>query len=207
MAYKVVLADSSPSVQKVVQLAFSGPDFEVTTIEDGNEVLNKLRPINPDAILLSLSLPAKDGYELVRQLRNLTDFQKTGLILLKSAFEPLDVEKIEDLEFDVIVQKPFDSEKLVQTVRDIIDRKKGPATYPEEALIEEVPLDGAVPLFKEEEFAPPPMSSLPKEDVDEKLRRMLQEEILEVERELEKRLKAALLAELRDWMERGKRTP
>jgi len=205
MPHKLILAEASPSVQKVVQMAFSEPEFEVLTIEDGLQAIESLLRINPDAVLLSLALPSRDGYEVGRYLRSREEFRKAGLVLLKNAFEPVDPERLRGIDYDEIVQKPFDSENLARLVREIIDRKKTPHSFPEEALIEDAPAEDVIPLFKEKEFVPPPLSSLPEDEVEEKVRKLLREEILSVERELEKRLKASLRAEFMEWLDREKK--
>lgn len=201
MPYKIVLADSSPSVQKVVRMAFGTPDFEVYTFEDGLEAASQLGEIGPDALLLSLSLPLKDGYEVERDLAGREDFKKMGLIFLKNAFEPIDADRIRGLEYDAIVQKPFDSERLALLVRDLIDRKKGPHSYPEESIIEEMPPTGPLPPPEDPDLPLPPLD----EDVEEKIKAVVREEILAMERELEKRLRASLLAELKGWLEKGEK--
>lgn len=205
MPYKVILADASPSVQKVVLMAFSEREFEVHTVEDGLQAIESLARINPDAVLLSLALPSRDGYEVGRYLRSREDFRKAGLVLLKNAFEPVDAERLRGIDYDEIVQKPFDSERLARLVRDIIDHKKTPPSFPEEALIEDAPADAAIPLFKEKEFVPPPSSSQAEDELEGKIRNMLRDEALSVERELEKRLKASLRAEFREWLDREKK--
>jgi len=204
MPYKVILAEASPSVQKVVQMAFPEPDFEVHTFEDGIRTIESLARIDPDAVLLGLALPSRDGYEVGLYLRSREEFRKAGLILIKNAFESLDMERLQGIDYDGIVQKPFDSESLAGLVREIIDRKKSPPSYPEEALIEEAPAVDPLPLFQEEEFIPPPSSSRSKDEVEEKIRIILREEILSMERELEKRLKASLRAELKECLDREK---
>jgi DNA-binding response OmpR family regulator len=204
MPYKVILADSSPSVQKAVQMAFSEPDFELHTVEDGVLAIESLARINPDAVLLSLALPSRDGYEVGRYLRGREEFRKAGLVLLKNSFEPVDGDRLRGLDYDEIVQKPFDSEGLARMVREIVDRKKTPHSFPEEALIEEPSPEAVRPLFKEEEFIPPPSSSQPGDEVEEKVRNIIREEILSVERELEKRLKASLRTEFKEWLDREK---
>ena len=205
MPYKVILAEASPSVQKVVQMAFSEPEFEVLTIEDGLQAIESLLRVNPDAVLLSLALPSRDGYEVGRYLRSREEFRKAGLVLLKNAFEPVDSERLRGIDYDEIVQKPFDSENLARLVREIIDRKKTPHSFPEEALIEDAPAEDVLPLFKEKEFFPPPLSSRLGDEVEEKVRTMLRDEILSMERELEKRLKASLRAEFLEWLDREKK--
>jgi len=205
MPYKVILAEASPSVQKVVQMAFSEPEFEVCTIEDGLQAIESLTRVNPDAVLLSLALPSRDGYEVGRYLRSREEFRKAGLVLLKNSFEPVDTERLRGIDYDEMVQKPFDSENLARLVREIIDRKRTPPSFPEEALIEETPAEDVLPLFKEKEFVPPPLSSQPEDQVEGKIRSVLREEILSVERELEKRLKASLRTEFKEWLDREKK--
>ncbi|MFZ2053876.1 MAG: response regulator [Candidatus Aminicenantales bacterium] len=205
MPYKVILADTSPSVQRIVQMAFPQPEFKIQVIEDGLQVIEILGRIDPDAVLLSPTLPSRDGYEVGRYLRSREEFRKVGLILLKNAFEPLDGERINELDFDAIVQKPFDSERLVRLVRETVDRKKIPPSFPEESLIEEIPSAGELPLFEEEEFIPPPPSSRSGEDLEDRIRILLREEILAVERELEKRLKASLRADFKEWIDKERK--
>jgi DNA-binding response OmpR family regulator len=202
MTNKLVLADSSPSVQKVVRMAFSAPDFEVYTFEDGLEAVNQLDEIGPDALLLSLSLPLKDGYDVGRELAGREDFKRMSLVFLKNAFEPIDPDKIRGLEYDAIVQKPFDSERLALLVKDLIDRKKGPHSYPEESMIEEIPPTGPLPPPEDPDHLLSPLD----EDIEEKIRSFVREEILVVERELEKRLRASLLAELKGRLEKGEKS-
>ncbi|MGQ9672125.1 MAG: response regulator transcription factor [Candidatus Aminicenantales bacterium] len=200
MPYKLVLADPSPSLLKIIQMAFPEPDFEIHVFEDGLETIRSLSDINPDAVLLSLSLPLKDGYEVGRWLMSREEFKKTGLVFIKNAFEPTEPDKLSELEYDGIVEKPFDSEKLAKVVRDIIDKKKGPPGFPEEYLIDEIPATGPLPASGTHDFG----LAEGDEKVEAKIKAIIREEILEMERELEKRLHASLLAELKAWLKKGK---
>jgi CheY-like chemotaxis protein len=208
MPYKLIVADSSPLVHKVVQMAFGPPDFEVHAYEDGLDALQALGQVNPDAVILGVSLPRRDGYEVGRYLRSREDFKKAALILLRNGLEPLDQEKARGLECDEVVAKPFDSEKLALTVREIVDRKKGPVSCPEESLLEEVSGSGVRPLFKDTDFAPPEDLPAPEDGLEDRVKVILREEILSMERELEKRLKASLRADLFETLNAsGKKTP
>jgi len=192
--YKMVFADSSLSAQKAVQLAFAELNFEIYPLQDGREVLKFLEKIKPDAVLLSLSLPGKDGYEVGCYLRSLEEFKQTSLIFLRGAFEPFDRERVAGLDYDAIVQKPFDSGKLARTVKDLIDRKKDPKTLPEEPLLDETLSRSSEPQIQE---GKPDLIAR----VEGKVREIVRQEILEVERELEKRIRVKILHELRTWME------
>jgi hypothetical protein len=110
------------------------------------------------------------------------EFDQVSLILLKEAFEPVDKEKLEAFEYDELIQKPFDSEALTQKLLDFIKERKAPNTLPEE------------PVWREKSTAELRI------DLDEKVKELVKHEILDVERELEKRIKARILAELKMWL-------
>jgi len=205
MPYKVILADSSPTVQKVIQMAFPEPEFEVHAFDDGLEAIESLARVRPDAVLLSLTLPSRDGYEVGRYLRSREEFRKVGLILLKNAFEPVDEERLRGIDYEQIVEKPFDSEGLAVLIREIVDRRKTPHSFPEEALLEETSPGGVLPLFKEEEYLPPLVSARTEDEIEDKVRVMLRDEALSMEREIEKRLKASLRTEFKEWLDREKK--
>ena len=235
MSYRVIIADASPSVQKAVQMAFPERGFEIYPFEDGNEVLESLGRINPDAVLVSLSLAGRDGYDIGAFLKGQEGHQNTTLILLKGTFEPVDAGRLAGLDYDRIVQKPFDSESLADAVLELVDKKNAPSTLPEEMILEEPQTAGNPPetgSAESAERAKPPAPerdggrpeadlSLPSaaeegseaesftggagpEDIRMIIRRSVREEILAVERELEKRLRRSLLAELKEQGEREK---
>lgn len=215
MAYKLVVADSSPTIQKVIQLSFSEAGFEIYPFEDGGNLIKSLEQVAPDAVLLSLSLPNKDGYEVATFIKNHEEFGKIPLFFLRGIFEPVDQERISCLEYDDIIQKPFDSEKLASQVKELIDKRKGPHTFPEEPFLDEAPSeiqgygqeeDGSLDTVSHERTTPAedltsPLVSRLETQVEDKVRRALKEEVLSVERELEKRLKASLFSEFKDWLE------
>lgn len=182
MNYKILVADDSPSIQKLIQMSFPTSEFEIFPFSDGQKVFDSLSQINPDAILLNLSLAQKDGYELGEHIKNHKAFNQVPLILIKEAFEPLDKERLEAFEYDQLVQKPFDSDALVQKVRTAIEERRIPMTLPEEPVWD---LGSTVDM---------------KVELDEKVRELVKKEILGVQRELEKRIKARILAELKMWL-------
>ena len=216
MAYKLIIAHDSPSIQKVIQMAFPASEFEVIVFEDGTETMKALSQLRPDAILLNLSLPQKDGYDVGRFLKSREEFKQTSLFLFKGAFELLDADKMTGLEYDEIVEEPFDSEKLARIVKDTIEGKKDPKTLPEEPPLDETHIARQDIEPKRKEFATESHSSDSQQkkekrsflvsdeleaETKEKLRSIVRQEILDVERELEKRLKTQVVAEIKEWVE------
>jgi CheY-like chemotaxis protein len=135
VAYRIIVADPSPSVQKTVQLAFPEPEFRLFPFEAGADLLESIAGIRPDAILLSLSLPGRDAFEVGRLLRSREELRRVPLVFLRGTFEALDLSRIAAADCDGIFLKPFDSERLAATIRELIEKKTWPLTLPEEPVI------------------------------------------------------------------------
>ncbi|MDH4270529.1 MAG: hypothetical protein OEW18_00985, partial [Candidatus Aminicenantes bacterium] len=93
MPYRVVLADASLSVQKALQLALPEPDFRLYVFEDGVACLNALPEIKPDAVVLSLGLPGRDGYDIGRFVKGRDEYRRVPVLFLRGTFEPLEEER------------------------------------------------------------------------------------------------------------------
>ena len=180
MSYKLIIAHNSPSVHKAIRLAFPEQEYEIYSFKDGIEVMQELNQIKPDAILMSLSLQEEEGYEIGRYLKSQEKFKQIPLIVLYGAFEGLNEERVESLVYDELVQEPFDSEKLVRVVFDLIEKRRGPQTLPEEPGYDDLPLPSA------------------QIELDARVKDLVRREIVEVERELEKRIRARILSDLKD---------
>jgi DNA-binding response OmpR family regulator len=190
--YRIILADPSPSVQKMAQLVFAEPEFRLAVFEDGTSLLESVADLRPDALLISLSLPGRDGYEVGRSVRSRKDLATVPLIGLRGTFECVDADRSAPPDYDEVVQKPFDSERLAGIVRDLIARKTGPSSLPEEPVWpgEESPADAPGPAAP----APPGAATGPG------IKDIVRQEIVGMEREIEKRVRARVLAEIKEWL-------
>jgi DNA-binding response OmpR family regulator len=182
MPYKILVAHSSPSVLKAILLAFPEPEFDVYNFKSGVEVMQEINQIAPDAICLSLSIHQENGFEIGRHLKDQEKFKQIPLILFYGAFETVHKENTAGFIFDELIQEPFDSEKLVLTTLELIEKRKGPQTLPEEPELDGVCVEGERIIL------------------DEDLKDFVRKEIYEVERELEKRIRVRVLAELKDFL-------
>jgi DNA-binding response OmpR family regulator len=122
--YKLILVDDSPVIQKVINLAFSREGFKIHALSDGKEVVESIEKINPDIILIDINLPKSNGYEICEFIKNYSKSIPTPVIFLKEAFEKIDREMIKELDYEEIIEKPFDSGKLVLKVKKIIEEKR-----------------------------------------------------------------------------------
>jgi len=190
------VADPSPSVQKIAHTVFPEPEFRIYPFEDGPSLLEAMENVRPDAVLVSLSLAAPGGGEIGRALRSLEGLGSFPIVGLRGTFEPVDMERVQAEDYDGIVQKPFESERLAASVYALITRKTGPSTLPEEPVW---PSSGG-PDGAAAASAPP--QGAPGGSPDPGFREWVHNEIVGMEREIEKRVWARLQAELREWMSR-----
>ncbi|MDD8016224.1 MAG: response regulator [Acidobacteriota bacterium] len=211
MAYNVIVADPSYAVQKTVQMVLQEPEFKVHAFEDGQEMLDALADIRPAAVLLGVSLSGRDGYEVARSFRSSAEFRQVPLFFLRGTYEPFDMEKISGIDIEAIIQKPFDSEKLAVKIKDLIENKMSPATLPEEPFLAETGAAGFPEDLREPESGRPDPGSGDRaaqevpapsaEPAVETPGRLSPQEIVDMEREIEKRVKARVLSEVKGWLD------
>lgn len=129
MAHKLLLADDSITIQKVVSLTFAEEDFEVTCVGNGEIALEKIREARPDIILADIFMPRKTGYEVCEFVKSSPLYQHIPVILLVGTFEPFDKNEAARVHSDGYLTKPFETTALVKLVRQTL-AKAGPAPAP-----------------------------------------------------------------------------
>src|SRR5688500_14868634 len=122
MPKKILLADDSITIQKVVELTFSDGDFEVIAVNNGAKALQKLQEMRPDIILSDIIMPEKNGYEVCEFVKSHPDYKTLPVILLTGTFEPFDPDRAERAGADAVVTKPFESQSLIQKVEELIQQ-------------------------------------------------------------------------------------
>ena len=114
---KLLLADDSAAIQKVIDLTFSDEGMNVTTVGDGRAALGQLEqfPV-PDIVLADASMPEMGGFELCQIIKRSERFSTIPVMLLVSSFEPFDEAQARAAGADDVVSKPF------QSIRDLVSR-------------------------------------------------------------------------------------
>ena len=120
MPKKILLADDSITIQKVVELTFSDGDYEVTAVNNGARAVQKLAEMRPDIILSDIIMPEKNGYEVCEYVKSHPDFRNIPVVLLTGTFEPFDPHEAKACGSDGHVTKPFDSRSLVERVETLL---------------------------------------------------------------------------------------
>ncbi len=131
MEKKILVADDSLTIQKVVELMFSDSEYRLTCVSNGRLALERVREDPPDLILADVVMPEKNGYEVCEEIKKNPATARIPVVLLAGTFEPFDRERAERLKCDAIVSKPFDSHQLFRKVESLlVDRSEGRTTAP-----------------------------------------------------------------------------
>jgi CheY-like chemotaxis protein len=123
MRKKLLLADDSITIQKVVELTFPSDEFEVVTAGNGRLAVDKALTFLPDVVLCDVIMPQLDGYQVCEALRANAQLSKVPILLLNGAFEPYDAERAKAVGAIGNVSKPFDPPALVARVKEILNER------------------------------------------------------------------------------------
>jgi CheY-like chemotaxis protein len=160
MPKKILLADDSLTIQKVVELTFSDGDYSLVCVGNGARALEKVREDRPDLVLADVVMPEKNGYEVCEAIKGDPSTARLPVILLTGTFEPFDRQRAERIGADAIVSKPFDSQQLLRQVDALLSRSGSPSVDADAAatmalrIPEEIALGTAAPPGRGEEGAP-----------------------------------------------------
>lgn len=116
MALRVLLADESPTIKKVIQLALQDYSVEVKAVPVGIDVVPIAKVFQPDIIFVDVLLVKKSGYEVAKDLKKDSDLKNIPVVLLWNSLMGIDETKARDSMANKRLEKPFE----VETLRSII---------------------------------------------------------------------------------------
>ena len=141
---KLLLADDSATIQKVIDLTFADEGVQVVAVDNGQEAVDRILEIAPDIVLADVFMPSLTGYEVCEYVKTHEKLKHIPVVLLVGSFEPFDEAEARRVGADDILTKPF------QSIRRLIDRVGS--------------LVGSLPVEKEGPTAELPRVEEPEED-------------------------------------------
>lgn len=113
---KLLLADDSITIQKIVALTFADAGIDVIAVSNGTDAINQLRDDIPDVILADIFMPGLSGYEVCEYVKRKESLKHIPVMLLVGSFEPFDEAEARRVGADDILTKPF------QSIRTLMDK-------------------------------------------------------------------------------------
>ncbi len=124
MGGKLLLADDSITIQKVVELVLVDEGFEIRTANNGEDALSTLQHFKPDVILADIEMPKINGYQLCEKIKANPSIRDIPVILLAGAFEPIDEELARNVGADDFIIKPFESQELISKINAVLTARQ-----------------------------------------------------------------------------------
>ncbi len=124
---KLLLADDSVTIQRVMELTFADEDIRVICVSDGDQAIERIDVERPDIVLADVAMPGRDGYQVTEHVKQTSHLAHVPVLLLTGAFEPVDEERARVAGCDGVLMKPFEPRTVIKRVLGLLARPVTPA--------------------------------------------------------------------------------
>jgi two-component system alkaline phosphatase synthesis response regulator PhoP len=122
---KILVADDSSTVRRVVSARLSADGHDVVEAEDGEQALALARELRPALLVLDKVMPKLDGFEVVRALRSDPETERLLIVMLTDRGGEEDVLDGLGLGVDEYMPKPFSPRELSMRIERVLARGGG----------------------------------------------------------------------------------
>jgi len=122
---RILVIDDEPDFASIVQTNLRNEGFDVDVAYDGVEGLEKVKANPPDAIVLDVMMPEKDGYEVCSELKSDEKYQNIPIIMLTAVADHVGSTRYShadgmSMEADDYLPKPASAEQITKSVKGLI---------------------------------------------------------------------------------------
>lgn len=123
---QILIVEDDPDNQELLKeiIDYCMPDYKYTAACNGEEALNASQKENFDLIFMDMSVPKKNGYEVLTELRKNKNYMSVPVVALTAHTMTGIKEKILDSGFDEYIAKPCKPKVLIDTIKKYLDNKK-----------------------------------------------------------------------------------
>ncbi len=118
---KILIVDDDANISELLKMHFESEGYSVKTAGDGQEGVALFKTFEPDLVLLDIMLPQKDGWQVCREIREISS---KPIIMVTAKGEVFDKVLGLELGADDFVVKPFDMKELSARVKAVLRRSK-----------------------------------------------------------------------------------
>lgn len=127
MAYKILFVDDERDLVRSAEIFLTEAGYEVVAAYDGMEALEKLDTVKPDLMVLDITMPRLNGWDVLRMMQQ--DAEKADIPVLVLTAHNKDAEKARGWQLGATwyQAKPFNLDELLLIIGRILEATAGPA--------------------------------------------------------------------------------
>ncbi|HLW20649.1 MAG TPA: response regulator [Cyclobacteriaceae bacterium] len=121
---RVLVAEDSSVITNLTKNVLLFEKFHITSVKNGQQVLNKLQKENFDLILMDINMPIMDGVECAKAIRTLENKEKASIpiVAITGNYKNYTLDDFKKIGINDYVQKPLDYDLLLSTVKKYTNR-------------------------------------------------------------------------------------
>lgn len=124
---RLLLADDSVTIQRVIELTFADEGIEVVSVGDGQHAIERLSAERFDVVLADVGMPGVDGFAVAAHVQMRPDLAGLPVILLTGAFDTVDQARVDAVKAAGVLAKPFEPQMVIAKVREVLGGPAAPA--------------------------------------------------------------------------------
>ena len=132
MDTKLLIVDDDVNICSMLKIYFESEGYKVKTANDGIEGLNCFKIYEPDLVLLDIMMPKKDGWQVCREIREISP---KPVIMITAKGEIFDKVLGLELGADDFIVKPFDMKELSARIKAVLRRYNAHAKNNDEEVV------------------------------------------------------------------------
>ena len=122
---KILVVDDEPDIVEMIKVALESASYQVITAFNGNECLEKVKKEKPDAIVLDIMMPEKDGFVTCKELKGDPETQEIPVLILTAVGEHFSNSRYAksmglELEAEDYIDKPVNPPLLLGRLAKLI---------------------------------------------------------------------------------------
>ena len=132
MGTKILVIDDDTNICEMLRVYLENEDYEVKTANDGAEGVNFFKMYEPDLVLLDIMLPKKDGWQVCREIREISN---KPIIMITAKGEVFDKVLGLELGADDFMVKPLEMKELSVRIKAVLRRCASHDTHNDEEVV------------------------------------------------------------------------
>ncbi len=123
MKKRIMVIEDEMDIAELVKLVLETEDFEVETVLDAPSAYDKVKSYKPDAVLLDLSMPKMNGWDVFKQIRSDPEFARLPIAILTAKTQAFDeMVGLHVMKADAYITKPFGKQELIDRTHELFTK-------------------------------------------------------------------------------------